>query len=404
MPEAHPTDRRTSNQVCSKVRVVQRPSVGGGGQLAVFRLLSAMAKARLIFGKPEPASIVIYDATGSEELRLLISGRAESRILYTRLEELRVSPSIVYWLLRFRFQRARWSSAYFAACVRSRAPQLLLTFIDNDPRFYEVAEFCPDVPAVAIQNGNRFPYLEGVLPLDRSYPAHLVAFGEFDRSEYLASYTTFQSVHIGGSLRSALSMPTESEQVSNSRDIADICLVSSSWDAREGIWFEEGEVVCRWVSTWLVENPTSTLVVALRSAFSDTANLDAEVAYYSAHFGTKHKFLPRRDFRSTYQIMDAVRVTVCAGTTSGLENLARGNRTLQCNPLRDESELLPIRSVWYLPRGEYSTFASRLNTVLAMSDDEFRMRADSTGALLQARPSLDLMWRVVATLGGLATS
>ena len=63
--------------------------------MAVFRLLSAMAKARLVFGKPEPASIVIYDATGSEELRLLISGRAESRILYTRLEELRVSPSIV---------------------------------------------------------------------------------------------------------------------------------------------------------------------------------------------------------------------------------------------------------------------------------------------------------------------
>lgn len=345
----------------------------------IRQVMQLLIRTRFSFRELAQSDVVIFDAVGSREIMDLIGNLASSQVLHTRREVIRITPRIAYRTLQFKRRGYGRSTAYFAACLHSRPPSFLVTLVDNDSRFFEVAGVLPETRSVAIQNGNRFPETGGILPPEQFYPGHLLTFGEYEHDQYRMKSVSFLSATACGSLRSALTGPRGARNNYLPHEGGfDLCFVSSGWKPEQGMWFRESDLICRWLSRWLRANRSRTLVVALASQSQDDEGARRETEFYRRHFGEEIKVSARHDYTSTYRVMDSARVTVCAGTTSGLENLARGNLTLQCNPLRSREEYLPVDASWYLPKGNYAEFASRLALLLdaseggGMSDEDHR--------------------------------
>ena len=123
-------------------------------KLTFFKILS---KCKYNFKKPKDHNLIVLDDTSIEYLENILEGR-EYFTLITRSENLKkiyLTPKIIFYIL-FYF-RGNLFSAYICSLVKVISPRIVITYIDNSPRFHILARLFKDkIKFLAIQNAARY--------------------------------------------------------------------------------------------------------------------------------------------------------------------------------------------------------------------------------------------------------
>jgi len=112
-----------------------------------------LLKTKLVFKKPKPCKILIYDGTESFFLKKIIQNKL-CGILWTRGELINLPCLIKAMKSPFKFFRhplRTYVDSFIAFC----RPKIILTFIDNNKEFYFLKERWEKILIAFIQNGHR---------------------------------------------------------------------------------------------------------------------------------------------------------------------------------------------------------------------------------------------------------
>ena len=106
-------------------------------------------RARMIWVKPHPAPILIYDRTGSDILLEYISS-SDAAILEVRGESVNI-----YLLLRCFLAFDFLARGYIKRYISAVSPSIILTYIDSHLPFYQLKAANPNITTVFVQNAWR---------------------------------------------------------------------------------------------------------------------------------------------------------------------------------------------------------------------------------------------------------
>ncbi len=320
---------------------------------------------------------MIFDREGFDALDKVIPNGISKSILHTRREIVYLNIKSIALLINYLRLGLRADIAYYASQIRQIQPKAILTFTDNQPAFHILSNTFPSIRFIAIQNGNRFPYTESCLPPETSYQSEILLWSNYERDLYAASGTTFKQVYVSGSLRNQLAWKERDHRFINDQSRYDICFVSAFHSSEvDSIWISEGQILGHWLDDFLDSDESLRACVALRYGSNEGIKFEKEIGHFQEIFGNRVTLVPRDTPSSSYTLTDISSVTVSAGTSLGLEALARGNRSMMAHPLRTIENSL--RSEF--PLRTYNTqkggFTHLLQILLNTSDEEFAASYD----------------------------
>jgi surface carbohydrate biosynthesis protein len=259
---------------------------------------------------PKKAEVLIYDACGAE---LLMPYLANYRVAIMSLRSESINlPCLLWAMLKPDFWKARPLKTYAAVFIQAVTPKVVITFIDNNPAFYEISKRFPDIKTIFIQNGTRgesgdiFDSLE---KSDKYHVDYMLVHGTAIGNYYL-KYVTGKFIPIGSLKNNAVG------KLNNGKK--DKVLFISQWHAEPEIgeafyieadgtpiyWkeFFEAEVkVLEFLDRWCVEN-NKTLDICGLGKDKDGSERD----FYADQLNNcEWYYKPRTDNYNSYKLIDA---------------------------------------------------------------------------------------------------
>lgn len=338
---------------------------------------------RASFRNPQKNQVVIYDAEGSEILAPMVLRDIPFSILHARQEVVHLTPQIVWRMLKNigRMEstlRAGVRAAlqhpyrlYLLACLDYMKPRVVITFIDNSYTFQRLSRSHLEALFLAVQNGVRSSYhaeQNGLISMP-----NLFCWGQREVDLYLKYgniIDRFMPVGplIGSYYKCCLAPRTAVIQY-------DLCLVSQ-W--RRAVWidglypdFQEGQArLDQILSRYIQEKGVRACVAAVAQSSVD---IEAENNYYRSIYGDEIDIIPQnRSALSTYRIMDSSAVVVGFCSTALYEAFAWRKKVLLCNFTNNPIYDTPMPGIWFITDPEYDAYASRLDQIREMPEEQFR--------------------------------
>lgn len=356
------------------------------------------ALARIRFGAPAPADVVVFSQHGSDVISRMLLWDIPHQILDTAPPRIFLSARLLVRLMvraisihepnpfagskRLRFRLGLLLRIYLLACLDVMKPRLVITFVDNDYAFQWASRRLPGTAFFAVQNGTRLPYdVSSWLP-PAPHPAHHMSmphffcFGEHVRDLYTRFGHDIDHYHPVGSVRSSfyrsrLSAPT-------GQQVYDLCLISqwtADLDRPDGPLPEIRRslgILHNYVRRFASERELR-LCIALRSSDS------RESRFFAEFFGPSAIIIPNDRVRmSTYAAIESSGTALTMDSTVGWEAFGWGHKVLFCNCSDHENYNFPSAGPWSIEHCDYEQFKMKL--------DELR-HMDNAAYYAQSRPA-----------------
>lgn len=295
-------------------------------------LYQVFLKPKKIFRKPKAVDVLIYDEEGSESLIPYIRDY-KFDVLQVRGETINV-----YCLFLTIFKSNDWRKSLFESYVFTyinlTKPKIVLTFIDNDTRFYKISKNCPITKTIFIQNGARGIRNDIFSTIEKN-------------DDYKVNYMLVAGNAIGVKYQEFIAgevIPIgylRNNEVENieTNDKSKVIYVSS-WhknmkknsslsESREDhiVSWEEfvkiEECLLEFLDSWCLENEKTLQIVA-----KDPNPNSGEKDYFAERLKLcKWEMLDRDGSKSTYGYLSKAFIVVFIHSTVGYEALSRGKRT-----------------------------------------------------------------------------
>jgi len=254
-------------------------------------------------------------------------------ILEIRGESINI-PSLLLALLKPKFWSGRAMSVYIDQYISFVRPEILITYIDNDIRFYTLSKKFPSVKTIFIQNGRRSELgdiFDLISPNSDYHVDYMFVFGEAIADKY-SEYLTGLTIPIGSFKNNLIAK--KADLVVNS-----VIFISSWGNKSQNSAFmtrESGKSI-EWTEYFAVEKrvldfldrwcSSNNKILKICGRSIDLASDERD--YYSAHLTkSEWEFLPRIDSEGIYHHIDSAELVTFIDSTSGLESLGRGKRTV----------------------------------------------------------------------------
>ena len=321
--------------------------------------------------------VLVYDEQSLQVVSALLQGVSYG-VFHSRGEVFHCHPKVLWRGLKYAIKFRSVSLSYHAAVIDARDPEVVLTFIENDGVFHELASRFPEKRFVAIQNGWHFP--DYVYPLKKShiYQSIMLCFGENDVDNYRLNGTSFAQIKVIGSIKNALWRQTDQQSLG---DEIDLCIVSQFRHQAPSEFHSLSEVYMQQLVEYLQMRPSLRVAVALfyrEDVFSEQSALMAEKDYFQKWLGSRAKLFSNDLARtSVYRLTDRCAVNISVLSVASFEAAARGNRTLLHMPIPMPGFEEAQRPPWLLYRASTQDFAIALDSLLAMSDETFNAQHGS---------------------------
>lgn len=320
-------------------------------RLKAFYVLYLKPKKEL--KKPPKVDVIIYDRNGSELLEPYLMGkthvtfstRGESINLYIFLKS----------IVKLNFWNLNSFNSYITTYVQCVDPKVVITFTDNDSRFYLISKKFPSVKTIMIQNGARgisgdvFDYLEHS---DKFRVDFILSMNVSAGEKYL-EYMEGEVIPIGSFRNNVCEKVSriEEDQVLFISQWAEKPLDSSVfYFENDGtpIKYEEFFLVDRLVlnllQKWCDRNSKQLVVLGREQE----TNKDEFQYYFNLLPVNSFKFLPKIDSLSNYQELDKSKIVVFVDSTLGFESIGRANRTASFNWRKSSDGRQLVRFGWPL--------------------------------------------------------
>ena len=284
------------------------------------------------FKKPPKVDVIIYDRNGSELIEPYLMGkshvafstRGESINLYILLKS----------LLNLNFWNLNLFGTYITTYIEYVVPKVVITFTDNDSRFYLISKQFPSVKTIIIQNGLRgisgdvFGHLKHS---DKFRVDYILSMNASVGQKYL-EYMEGEVIPIGSFKNNMCEKVSriEEDQVLFISQWAEKPLDSSVlYFENDGTpikyeeFFSVDRLVLNLLQKWCDRNSKQLVVLGREQE----TNKDEFQYYFNLLPVNSFKFLPKIDSLSNYQELDKSKIVVFIDSTLGFESIGRANRT-----------------------------------------------------------------------------
>ncbi|WP_241555971.1 LA_1612 family putative O-antigen biosynthesis protein [Leptospira yasudae] len=294
---------------------------------------------------PRKSDLLFYDSIGYEVFESYIS-KYDPVVLSIRGETLNV-PIFILSLIKGLIGK----KGYIHTFIAYVKPKLILTFIDNDPNFYELKQIHPEALTMFVQNGFRGEIgdIFGYLTPKESYNVdYMLTLGP-DIGEKYGRYIKGRNVPIGSfknnktlkqkrtdSIRNTILFI--SQYISPPKNVDDPFYTEADGSVYSWKQFYEAELVLLpFLRDYCLQKNLSVRVCG-RSKKYDPEELD----FYNAYFGDLNwSMTSHESVVSSYELIDSANLVVFVDSTLGYEALARGTKAaafpVRCRSLKNDS-------------------------------------------------------------------
>ncbi|WP_367191062.1 LA_1612 family putative O-antigen biosynthesis protein [Leptospira mayottensis] len=294
---------------------------------------------------PKKGILLFYDYVGYDAFEGYISCY-NPIVLHVRGEIL----NIPIFLLSVLKGSVSWQG-YIDSFIRHVNPKLILTFIDNNPRFYKLKESHPDVITMFVQNGFRgeigdvFGYLN---PKENYNVDYMLTLGS-DIGEKYSQYIKGEFVSIG-SFKNNIILKKSRKSLKNNVILFISQYISPPKKNAEPFFLEPNGSKYYWEQFYEAEY----LLLPFLKEYCFEKNLSIKVCgrskkYDKNEFNFYKNFFEGLDWSmashdtltSSYELINSANLIVFIDSTLGYEALARGIKAaafpIRCRSLKNES-------------------------------------------------------------------
>lgn len=314
----------------------------------LWRMLAFFLLAKKkVWRWPKQSDVLIFDAAGEEILAQYLRPWA-TETLHVRGEQINVPV-----LLASLFRRGRKTDAYIDCFIERVRPRLAITFIDNNPGFYQLAARHPGLKTLSIQNGVKSFYFDIFEVWEQKRltegcgaVTHLATFGSRIGMEY-SRYIQCDVVPIGSLKNNHFpkkrpKTPGTIAFISQFRETPGLSL-GDRFFSHEEYFQRPDRLVLGFLMAYAFKTGKTLFIVPCSDAHKDP-HLSRERDYYQSLLGENIPFSEARGLGSSYDSVDSAEVVVSIESALGYESAARGNKTA-IFPIR--SQLLGITGLTY---------------------------------------------------------
>ncbi|CAM8362201.1 Surface carbohydrate biosynthesis protein, Leptospira [Candidatus Methylopumilus universalis] len=279
--------------------------------------------------KPKKNEILIYDISSIEALLPYLKNYSFT-VMALRGELLYV-PCFFLAFLTIDFWRGNLLKAYTEIFIQVVSPKVIITFIDNNDRFYELSKRFPNTKTIFIQNGLRSEVgdIFGYLIKSKNYHVdYMFVFG----AAIGRKYKTFinGSVEVIGSFKNNLvkkinvkkndSIVFISQYREKSKD--NIIAYQNAIPITYDEFYSFEQIVLKFLAKWCIEN-NKHLKIAGISGKKEGPETDF---YKKILSDFKYELIPRLDMYSPYKLIDTAEIVVFVDSALGYEAIGRGKK------------------------------------------------------------------------------
>ncbi len=297
--------------------------------------------------KPKKSEIVIYDASGMENLEPYLAAYSVE-VISLRSESVNM-PCLFRAILKLNFWNGKPIESYTDAFIEFASPKVVITYIDNNPAFYTISNRFPYLKTVFLQNGVRggkgdvFNYLK---QSDKYHVDYMLVFAASFGKAY-KKYITGEVKVIGSFKNNHIKMGAEESdgsilflsQYRKKPNNNQPLIINQNGSAVHWDKFYEAEVrVLGFLSKWCVEN---NKLLRIAGAFM-LDEQSGERDLFAEHLNKcMWEYSPKVGSDSSYKLVDVAEIVVFIDSALGFESIGRGKKTagLSCRAtiLNDES-------------------------------------------------------------------
>ena len=357
-----------------------------------FLILKLFLKSKFIFKNPQKHELVIFDDESISEFKNITFHYnffvLQSRII--NIDKIYISLKILKYF--FKNYKGNIMTAYLVSLLEIISPKLVLTFIDNSFKFFDLARILDKkMDFVAIQNAARYDlnqnkhlYKKNITKSDFTqnfYIPNFLCFGQFEIDHYKQHRIKVNNFFKVGSLRLANAQHhIKKNKIKLKKFSYDICLISEPSKGAYDIYNEkkiEKAVAdtAKFTIKFCMKHNMKLIFACKRHKLKDFEN---EFNFYKKYL-TDNEFnylvsnLLEKKIESYSSYMAMFQSKVVVGNTSTMlrENLAIGGKILSCNLTPTNIWNFPIEGICSIKNCNFQEFEKRLLKIYSMSKKNY---------------------------------
>ena len=290
-----------------------------------MRYLKVFLQTKWIFNPPKKKDVLVFDGNNNPFEKYI--SKKKLGVLYSRGEKLNI-----FILIRCVLKNKFSVNGYFKEYIEYVNPKLIITFIDNSVKFYELKKMTKCKTAF-IQNGLRSEVsdifskkmLKKIKNKDLKVD-HMFVFNKIIGKRY--------NSFIKGSFHEIGSFNNNSKKISRSKKKEEILLISTfrNYDKSKTIdnnttWGEFSKNDNTFIKYLITQAEKDNIKINVLGRYS-LKNNKSEFEYFKYFFKKKEfGFIDNYKGRDPYKLIDAYKYSFTIDSTLGIENLSRGGRT-----------------------------------------------------------------------------
>lgn len=295
----------------------------------IRKIINIVFFSKKIFTKPKKVDVLIYDTIGIFFLKKLLPKKIKYDIVDIRYDSINIKVIISY--LKSFFLNY---NSYIQEYINFTKPKIIITFNDNDINFYLLKKKNPNIKFISIQNGRRnnefFEKIKKIRNLESDY---IFCFGDYIKKKY-NTYIKSKIVAVGS---------LKNNFINISKKKYNFCSYISDYSepSNENIPYLKKSISIDYFYNTIQEkilklfieyckSINQKLVIILHPNYSKH-----EKSYFlnikNKYYKKINIFYPKNQI-SVYKKCDQSEFVIAANSTLGLENIARGGKTLFINP------------------------------------------------------------------------
>jgi len=361
----------------------------------ILRYLKKIYSLKKNFLLPKKAPIVIWDNTASGDFINCIDFN-KAYILKVRpqdITEIYITFSII--LKSLFYFRGNLISAYFSALLDEMKPKIIITYIDNSLKFFEVSKILKDkYNFIAIQNAARYDLMryeylfkKDLIKKDlrkKFYFDNFFCFGEYEIEHYKKNNISIKNAKPIGSLKlSNYFIHLKSNQKNVPKKIFDIAVVSEgylSMDKEYGVkdLSRNWSKIISFSIKYVRENNLKFNFIFKRERVSGDFHYEAEISFVKKYLSNDDfnflmnncTFKDKKAF-SSYDAIMSCNILIGSVSTMLREKIAANGKILSCNFSGMNMFNFPINEICYLENPNYERFSKRLTELRGLDDNSF---------------------------------
>ena len=336
---------------------------------------------------PSSSDIIIVDESGSGSIVPYLEN-LKVTIIYTRGENINF-PCFIYAVILRIFKFDCFYVSYIGAYIKLTSPKLLITFIDNNPSFYKLSNYFPNIKTVFIQNGHRTVYLDIFESLSFNKKQHvdyMLVFGNAV-GELYSKYIGGNVIPIGSLKNNSISRNSyfSNKEKNKVVFISEFKAKKSdgsflpTYGIEHDLFYKAEKEILTFLSQWCLAN-NFKLEICGRSPLEES---DIEFTFFKQILPSfSFEFFKKESTLSSYSCIDKAEIVVNVDSSLGYESLSRGNKTA-CFAIRSEilgwkdlcfgwPNKLPVCGPFWTNEIDTNQFENIMNYLKNVSDKEWK--------------------------------